>query len=181
MDTSDLRITDNNLKWFQIDLPSSIAFREKLISPTFNSKNVAKSIFDYSWFGDVEFNREKGVLIFAAGLFNYFQEDELKDLCEKLATYFTGGTLIFDVPSKLLKKILNSKYKKLGVQGVDHEFGLGSPKKVLKWSNKIKKMSCTIFFKCLDLNPRWKKRTRFLMRLFGTLKFYKLVKLLFED
>lgn len=85
LDTSDLRIADNNLKWFQIDLPSSIAFREKLISPTGNSRNVAKSIFDYSWFDDVEFDREKGVLIFAAGLFNYFQEDKLKDLCDKLA------------------------------------------------------------------------------------------------
>ena len=162
-------------------MPSSIAFREKLISPTGNSRNVAKSIFDYSWFDDVEFDREKGVLIFAAGLFNYFQEDKLKNLCDKLANYFSGGSLLFDVPSKLLNRILNRKYKKLGVQGVDHEFGLGNPKRVLKWSNKIKKLSYTIFFKGLDLNPRWKKRTRFLMKLFGTFKFYKLVKLLFED
>jgi len=181
LDTSDLCIADNNLKWFQIDLPSSIAFREKLISPTGNSRNVAKSIFDYSWFDDVEFDREKGVLIFAAGLFNYFQEDKLKNLCDKLANYFSGGSLLFDVPSKLLNRILNRKYKKLGVQGVDHEFGLGNPKRVLKWSNKIKKLSYTIFFKGLDLNPRWKKRTRFLIKLFGTFKFYKLVKLLFED
>ena len=181
LDTSDLRIADNNLKWFQIDLPSSIVFREKLIFPTVNSKNIAKSIFDYNWFDDVEFNREKGVLILAAGLFNYFQEDDLKDLCDKLANYFTGGTLLFDAPSKLLKIILDRKYKKLGVEGVDHEFGLGSPKIVLKWSNKIKKMSCTIFFKGVGLNPRWKKRTRVLIRLFGKFKFYKLVKLTFEE
>ena len=181
LDTSDIRIADNNLKWFQIDLPSSIAFREKLISPTDNSKNIAKSIFDYSWFKDVEFNTQKGVLIIAAGLFNYFQEEKLMDLCNKLANYFAGGILIFDLPSKLLKKILNRKYKKLGVQRVDHEFGLGNPKKVLKWSKNIKKMSCVIFFKGLDLNPSWEKRTRFLMRFFRTFKFYKLVKLIFED
>ncbi len=180
LDTSDSRIGDINLKWFQIDLPDGIAFREKLISPIPNSKNIAKSIFDYSWFEDIEFDEQTGVLILAAGLFNYFQENLLKDLCRNLATHFTGGTLLFDIPSVLLKKILNSKYKRLGYQGADHEFGLGNPKAILKWSNKIKAIYCTIFFKRLDLNPKWNKRTRFLMKLFRTLKFYKLVKVEFK-
>ncbi len=180
LDTSDLRIGDKNLKWFQIDLPDGMAFREKLITPAPNSKNIAKSIFDYSWFNDVEFDAERGVLILAAGLLNYFKEDQLKDLCDNLANHFTGGTLLFDVPSVLLKKIVNKKYKKLGFQGADHEFGLGNPKKVLKWSNEIKIMSCMIFFRELELNPKWNKRTRFLIKLFRTFKFYKLIKLEFN-
>jgi O-methyltransferase involved in polyketide biosynthesis len=151
-----------------------------LISPGPHSKHVAKSIFDYSWFEDVEFDEQRGVLILAAGLFNYFQEDQLKDLCSKLADHFTGGILIFDIPSVLLKRIVNRKYKRLGCQGADQVFGLGDPKVILKWSNKINAMSCTIFFKGLDLNPQWHKKTRFLMKLFRTLKFYKLVKLEFK-
>ncbi len=180
LDTPELRVGDNNLKWFQIDLPEIIAFREKLISTIPNSKNIAKSILDYSWFNDLEFDKEKGVLILAAGLFNYFQESQLKDLCDHLANHFPGGTLVFDVPSVLLKKILNKKYKKLGIQGVDHEFGLGNPKTTLKWSNKINAMSCTIFLKGFTLNPKWSKRTRFLMKICRTLKFYKFVKLEFR-
>lgn len=180
LDTTNLRIGENDLRWYQIDLPEGIVFREKLISPTPNSKNIAKSIFDYSWFDEVEFNAEKGVLIFAAGLLNYFREDQLKELCNKLANHFTGGTFLFDLPSVLLKKIINRKYKKLGFEGANHEFGLGNPKKILKWSMNIKTLSYTIFFKQVELDPRWNKRSRFLMRLFRTLKFYKLVKLEFK-
>ncbi|MFX1497285.1 MAG: class I SAM-dependent methyltransferase [Promethearchaeota archaeon] len=180
LDTSNLRIGDKKLNWYQIDLPDSIALREKLISQVSNSKNIAKSIFDYSWFNDVEFDAHKGVLIFAAGLLNYFHEYQLKDLCNNLANHFTGGTFLFDVPSNLLKKIINRKYKKLGFQGADHKFGLRNPKAVLKWSNKIKTMSYIIFFKGVKLNPKWKERTRFLMKLFRTLKFYKLVILEFK-
>ena len=180
LDTPHLRIEDKNLKWIQIDLPEAIAFREKLIISSPNSKNIAKSIFDYSWFDDVELDKENGVLILAAGLLNYFKEPQLKELCDNLADHFLGGTLLFDVPSEYLKKIVNRKYKKLGFQGADHEFGLGNPKTVLKWSMKIKSLSCTIFFKGLALNPKWSKRTRFLMKLFRTFKFYKLIKLEFK-
>jgi O-methyltransferase involved in polyketide biosynthesis len=180
LDTTHLRIGDNDLRWYQIDLPEGIKFREKLISPVSNSKNIAKSILDYSWFDDVEFDAEKGVLIFAAGLLNYFQEDELKELCNKLANHFTGGTFLFDLPSKLLKRIINRKYKKLGFEGANHEFGLGNPKQVLKWSMNIKTLSCTIFFKGTKQNPKWNKRSRFLMKVFRTFKFYKLVKLEFK-
>ncbi len=181
LDTPELRIGDNNLKWFQIDLPEVIAFREKLIQPVPNSMYIAKSILDYSWFNDVEFDKERGVLILAAGLFNYFQESQLKDLCDNLADHFPGGALLFDVPSVVLKNILNNKYKKLGIQGVDHEFGLGNPKTTLKWSNKIQTMSCTIFLKGLTLNPKWSNKTRILMKIFRTLKFYKFVKLEFKQ
>jgi O-methyltransferase involved in polyketide biosynthesis len=104
LDTSDLRIGDKKLKWYQIDLPEAIDFREKLIPSAPNSKNIAKSIFDYSWFEDVEFDEKRGVIIFAAGLLNYFQENQLKDLCKNLANYFTGATYLFNVPSVLLKK-----------------------------------------------------------------------------
>lgn len=179
LDTSNLRIGDKNLNWYQIDLPNSIALREKLISPVSNSKNISKSIFDYSWFNDVEFDAQKGVLILAAGLLNYFHESQLKDLCNNLANHFIGGIFLFDVPSVLLKKIINRKYKRLGFQGANHKFGLGNPKTVLKWSNRIKTISCIIFFKGIKLNPKWKKRTRFLIKLFRTLKLYKLIVLEF--
>ena len=180
LDTTHLRIGDNNLRWYQIDLPEGIIFREKLLSPVSNSKNIAKSIFDYNWFDDVEFNAEKGVLIFAAGLLNYFQEEQLKELCNKLAHRFIGGTFLFDLPSKLLKRIINRKYKKLGFEGANHKFGLGNPKQVLKWSMNIKTLSYTIFFKGIKPNLNWKKRSRFLMKVFRTFKFYKLVKLEFK-
>ncbi|MFX1236741.1 MAG: class I SAM-dependent methyltransferase [Promethearchaeota archaeon] len=180
LDTTNFRIGDDNLKWFQIDLPDGIEFREKLIPSQQNSKNIAKSIFDYSWFDDVEFNEKKGVLLLAAGLFNYFQEAQLKELCDNLARNFIGGTLIFDLPSNMLKNIINRKYKKLGFQGADHEFGLGKPKKILNWSNNIKTISCTIFFKGIGLNHKWNKKTQFLMKLFRTFRFYKFLKVEFK-
>ena len=180
LDTTNLRIRSSDLSWYQIDLPEGIAFREKLIPPVPNSKRIAKSIFDYSWFDSVEFNEDKGVFIFAAGLLNYFQEEQLKELCNKLATHFTGGTFLFDLPSPLLKRIVNRKYKKLGFEGADHLFGLANPKKVLNWSKNIKTLSCTIFFKGIKMNPKWNKKSRFLMKLFRIFRFYKLLKLEFR-
>jgi O-methyltransferase involved in polyketide biosynthesis len=180
LDTTHLRIGDNVLRWYQIDLPEGIAFRDKLIASAPNSKNIAKSIFDYSWFDEVEFNAENGVLIFAAGLLNYFQEDQLKELCNMLANHFTGGTFLFDLPSALLKRIINRKYRKLGFEGANHEFGLGNPNKVLKWSMNINTLSYTIFFKGIKPNPKWSKRTRIMMKVFRSLKFYKFVKLEFK-
>ncbi|MFX1339824.1 MAG: class I SAM-dependent methyltransferase [Promethearchaeota archaeon] len=180
LDTVNWRIGKNDFTWYYLDLPEAIALREKLIPPQVNSKYIPKSIFNYTWFEDIEFIEEKGIMFLAAGLLNYFPEKRLRELCDKMAEHFIGGVFLFDVPSAILKKIINKKFKKLGVEGVDNEFGLGTPKKIFNWSDRIKDVSCDIFFKGLEMNPKWKRKTRLLFKLSRVLKFYKFIRIEFK-
>lgn len=180
LDTTFYRVDNGKIKWYDLDLPEAIEYRKPLIPETDRSRYISKSMLDYSWFDDVVFNPENGIFFIAAGLFNYFKEDEIISLCKTMAERFPGGELMFDVPSKLGLKILNRRLKKSGYHGVTMYFGLGNPKKeISKWSNRIQLIDSFTLFVQMPRNPKWQRKTIRLMNLSDRFKVGKYVQLSF--
>lgn len=175
LDTTLSRIDNGKIKWFNLDLPEGIEYRLKYIPEDLRNKCIGKSMFDYSWFNDVDFNIDNGILFFAAGLFNYYEEQKLSALCNEIAKNFPGGVLLFDNPTSFINKIINRRFRKLKVSGLDFQFGLNHPKRqILPWSDKIKEVSSVNFYKTIKRNKKWKLKTRFLMEIcdkFNLVKF----------
>ncbi|MFX1274603.1 MAG: class I SAM-dependent methyltransferase [Promethearchaeota archaeon] len=180
LDTTFSRIDNGTIKWYDLDLPSAIEYRLKLIPETKRSFCISKSMFDYSWFDDIEYDKKNGIFFFAAGVFNYFEENEISKLCIEIANRFPGGELMFDVPSKLGLMILNRRIKKMGLDGMEMHFGLGSPvRQISKWSDKIKVIEWYTLFDRIPRNLNWEKNTIRLMNLSDKFKIGKYVLLRF--
>ncbi|MFX0093740.1 MAG: class I SAM-dependent methyltransferase, partial [Candidatus Hodarchaeota archaeon] len=127
LDTTFSRVDNGIIKWYNLDLPDAIEYRKELLPDSSRNKCISGSVFDYEWFDEIEFEPEKGIFFFAGGLFNYFKEKEVINLCRAMTDRFPGGELIFDAPSKYGNKIMNRRFKRLGVKGIRFYFGLDNP------------------------------------------------------
>ena len=72
LDTTFSRIDNSTIHWYNLDLPDAISFRKTLIEDTPRNISIAKSFFDTSWFGDIQYNPNDGILFISAGVFYYF-------------------------------------------------------------------------------------------------------------
>lgn len=180
LDTTFLRVDNGKIQWYNLDLPKAIAFRKQLIGVPPRSKSIAKSVLDFRWFDDVEFQPERGIFFLAGGLFMYFKEDEVVRLFRAMAERFPGGELIFDAVSKGGVRIANKGQKRTGIEAPTWHFGIGNPpKQFSKWSSKIRVVRWYPFWSRTPRDPKWKKETRVLMFISDLFKLGKFIQVKF--
>lgn len=180
LDTTFSRVDNGTLHWYNLDLPDAIAFRKTLIADSPRNISIAKSFFDVSWFDDVIFNEEDGILFISAGVFYYFKESQLKGIFQEMALHFPSGELYFDAESKFALKTSNRTVEKAGNKGAKMYFYVNNPKVLEDWSSKIKVISCQSYFKGIRINKKWESGTRVMVRAVDLLKMMKFVHLRFE-
>lgn len=73
LDTRYERLKDDSIiyRWYDLDLTEAIAFRRQFFTENDENICISKSVFDESWFDDVE-AADRPLLIIAEGLFMYF-------------------------------------------------------------------------------------------------------------
>lgn len=139
LDTTFLRIDNGRIKWYDLDLPDVIELRQNIIPATKRVTMISKSIFDNSWYANIDYTPKKGLLFIAAGLFFYFNEPDVKNFILNSSNYFHSSELFFDATSALGSKLANKKINKSGHKGVATLFHINNPSKTLcDWSKKIK-------------------------------------------
>ncbi|MGN0071775.1 MAG: class I SAM-dependent methyltransferase [Atopobiaceae bacterium] len=94
LDTASSRIETENSTFFELDLPDVIAYRRQVLGQAPNEHLIACDLFDTAWTDEVP--HEHPVLIYAAGIFQYFEEDRIVSLLQSLKQIFPGSELIFD-------------------------------------------------------------------------------------
>jgi len=109
LETHRFRIADNGeALWITVDLPESIAIRERFIEPDERHRHVALSALDRRWFDEVPPGR--AVFITAQGLFMYLPPAETASLLRDMAQRFPKARLLFDyVPRWLSKATLKGR------------------------------------------------------------------------
>ncbi len=85
-----------------MDLPESIAIRERFIKPDERHRHVALSALDRRWFDEVSAGR--AVLVTAQGLFMYLLLEETASLLHDMALRFPKAQLLFDHVPRWLSK-----------------------------------------------------------------------------
>jgi O-methyltransferase involved in polyketide biosynthesis len=180
LDTTFERVDNGRLLWFDLDLPDAIDFRRRLIPDSERSRCIAKSILDYSWMDDVEFEPDRGLLLLAGGLFAYFEEQTVAEIITTMASRFPGSELVFDSSSSGGNRIVNRRLRKQGVSGIDHEFDAKSVNQVEDWSDLIRVIDWFPFFSRVKRSSKWSWRTRFMMAMNSLLGFAKFIHLQFS-
>ncbi|RJP65088.1 MAG: class I SAM-dependent methyltransferase [Ignavibacteriales bacterium] len=137
LDTTYERIDNQNVIWYDLDLPDVIELRKKFLCETANRKFIAGSFLDTKWFDII--SRPKEILFISAGVFVYFDEEEIKEFLLKLVNSFPGAGLFFDVTSPKGVEIANIVIQKSGLDEKSFfKWGLKDKNDITSWSSKIK-------------------------------------------
>jgi len=138
LDTTFERIDNGSLSWYDLDLPSVIALRRQFIADRERRKQVGSSFLDDTWCSELKV--EDSILFIAAGVFYYFEEDQIKRGLSRLARLFPGGEMFFDAASPLGVRTANKVVIQAG--GMDQSsflrWGIGSAYEIQSWDKRIK-------------------------------------------
>lgn len=122
---------------YNIDFPDVIQVRDELLPAGDREQNIAADLNDFRWFDAI--NTSDGAVFFAAGVFYYFQTEQVKRLATAMAERFPGGRLVFDAAGRLaVKLMLKTWVKQADIQDVNAYFSVSDAKAELRpWSDRL--------------------------------------------
>lgn len=83
------RVDNGKIRWFDVDLPDSIAVRKKVYEETERRRMIAGNVTEKDWIPTVKnVVREKTVVFIAEGLFMYFSKEEQRIILRNLVSEF---------------------------------------------------------------------------------------------
>lgn len=128
---------NNTNPWYCLDMENVIALREKHIPLGQLEHNIVCDLNDFSWFQELPFHSEDGIVFTAGGLFYYFEKEKVRRLFCAMAEHFPGGMITFDAVNALGLKGVNAEVKMAGNKTKSY-FCLENPKEELEgWSKHI--------------------------------------------
>ncbi|MBN1304864.1 MAG: class I SAM-dependent methyltransferase [Anaerolineales bacterium] len=154
LDTTFERTDNGKLKWYDLDLPDVIELRSKFVQENERRKFIPASFLEEAWLEEIEVNGN--VLFLAAGVFYYFQENEIKDFLIRLTDRYPGSELFFDVSSPIGVRVANKKV--VAGAGLDEKshlvWGLENKKEILAWDPGIKLLGTYYYYRTLHTGLR---------------------------
>ncbi len=138
LDMTGENCDNGQCKIYNLDLPDVIALRERLLPGTERVRNLAVDLNDTGWFDQID--DSAGAVFFAAGVFYYFQAEQVKSLFSRMAERFPGGRLVFDAAGKTAVKVMIKTWvKSLGITDIGAWFYVDDPARdVQPWIPKAK-------------------------------------------
>ena len=146
LDTTFDRVDNGTLAWYDLDLPDVISLRRRFIKETERRKFISASFLERSWLNDIQV--AENVLFIAAGVFYYFEENEVKGFLVRLADSFPGSEILFDVASPYGIKLANKMV--ITNSGLDKKsflkWGLESTKSISAWDKRFRILNTYYYF-----------------------------------
>ena len=135
------RMADNGTcRIYNLDFPEVIKSRTELIPTGEREENIACDLNDFSWMDRID--AASGAVLYAAGVFHYFTEQQIKDMVVAMADKFPGGRLVFDAVGKFGRDVLmKGTLKNMGMNDVSGLFCVKDESDLKGWSSKVKLMT----------------------------------------
>ncbi|MBN2539739.1 MAG: class I SAM-dependent methyltransferase [Deltaproteobacteria bacterium] len=156
LDTTFDRIDNGRILWYDLDLPDVIALRKKLIPANERRILIEDSFLHRDWMAQVK-NKEH-VLLIAAGVLYYFEEQQLKKIFAHLLDVFPEGEILFDASSPTGINMANRMVIK--ASGMDEKsflkWGIKDAKILESWDSRIKLLNQYAMFHNLKNNFSFK-------------------------
>ena len=123
--------------WYELDLPEVIRLRRALFPPEKGPEPIAQSLLDPSWMAEIDRDAAAGTLLLAAGVFQYFHEEELMPMVARMAERFPGGTLLFEATSKRGLRWANRFVRGAGIKNAAMHFAVDRAADLARWSERL--------------------------------------------
>lgn len=126
------RVDNGQVRWFDLDMPDSMAVREKYFQETERRKFIASSVLDYSWVDRVKAVGSSPIMFVAEGVLMYLSESQVKQLFASLVKNFPGCYFVFDSMSPLMVK--NQKqHDAIKPFSAKFQWGIKDIRDIAKW------------------------------------------------
>lgn len=116
LETAYFRLFEANehaeINFYEIDLPEAIEVRRELLGIGEREQLIAADVFKMTWLDGIDLSLP--TLMLAAGLFQYFHEEDVLKFIKTIKSKFPKGELIFDAVSETGLKYSNRFIKKTG-------------------------------------------------------------------
>ena len=156
------RLDNGTVRWFEIDLPDTMALRQQFFQETERRKFITASALDTDWCDPVkEVASGQPCLFIAEGLLIYLSEDRVKQIFANLSEHFSGSKLAFDCVSPLL--VGRHSPEKMSAR---FNWGITDLKKIEAWNSHYQLLEVKSFW---DAPERYIKRFSRLNRLLFSL------------
>ncbi|CAM3560732.1 class I SAM-dependent methyltransferase [Smaragdicoccus niigatensis] len=109
LETQFQRCDNGTIQWVCIDLPESIAIRERFLPPEPRCRYLAKSALDFSWMDDID---ATDVFVSAQGLLMYFEPEDVERLVTAVIERFPGVELLFDSIPPMFSEMTKKGFRK---------------------------------------------------------------------
>lgn len=101
LDTRHLRIPDEKITFYELDLPDVIEFRRKLMPEEDKRYQITKSMFDTTWLDTLRWRHSDSHFIFVfEGVLMYFTKEQVRFILNNIADRFPNGEIFFDMCNK---------------------------------------------------------------------------------
>lgn len=138
LDTTFRQVDNGKAKGYNLDFPDTIAIRNELLGTREREFNIACDLNDISWFDQIDFRPEDGIVFFASGIFYYFKMTDVEKLFAAMAEHFPGGKLVFDATKKKgLKSMLKTWLKGFEMKDINVYFSVDDVHTLKEWSGHI--------------------------------------------
>lgn len=138
LDTTFRQVDNGKAKGYNLDFPNTIAIRNELLGTREREFNIACDLNDISWFDQIDFRPEDGIVFFASGVFYYFKMTDVEKLFAAMAEHFPGGKLVFDATKKKgLKSMLKTWLKGFEMKDINVYFSVDDVHTLKEWSGHI--------------------------------------------
>lgn len=138
LDTTFRQVDNGKAKGYNLDFPDTIAIRNELLGTREREFNIACDLNDISWFDQIDFRPEDGIVFFASGVFYYFKITDVEKLFAAMAEHFPGGKLVFDATKKKgLKSMLKTWLKGFEMKDINVYFSVDDVHTLKEWSGHI--------------------------------------------
>ena len=135
LDSRYQRVNNNQVQWYDLDLPDVIELRRKFFTESDTYHLIASSATDLNWLETIP-RQGLPTLIIAEGLMMYLAEDQLNQLLLALQATFPGCHLAFDAYSELTARRAKN-HPSLKKTGATLRWGIDDPQTIETWSDGI--------------------------------------------
>lgn len=132
------RIDNGKARWFELDLPDSIALRRSFFEDTPRRTMIAGSVFDDDWMAPV-LKEGRPTLFLSEAVIIYFDEPQVKQAVTKIAKAFPDAWFATDIcPSELTtQQAQQQQMKRFGIDSW-FKWACDEPEAVERWHPGIK-------------------------------------------
>lgn len=108
LDTRFYRVDNGSIRWYNLDLPETIAVRRRFLTETGRVSMIARSAMDETWAGDIE-ETESAALIVMEGLVMYLTEADVKQILSIIDHRFRSAKVIMEVMNPWIVKHMKER------------------------------------------------------------------------
>lgn len=180
LDNTGRSCDNGTCKIYNLDFPEVIKVRDELLPAGEREENIPCNLNDTAWMDKID--GSNGAVFFAAGVFYYFLQSQVKAIVQKTAQAFPDGVLVFDAANKkAVKLMLKTWIKDAEIKDVDAYFSVKDAKsEISAWDSRLKVSSRGYMLGYNDLkDPSVGKFFRFLSKVGDGMMNMQIVKISF--